>query len=112
MGDVREENAVIRGTRLGMQHGIFTADIQLHFDGGDQCFGGYVLYRRGELGCTGCFIQRVLEIAGVREWGKLEGIAVRVRGTRERIEAIGHIIDDDWFNPRDEFAELRSIKDG
>ena len=76
-----------------------------------QGFGGYNLYN-GNLtkktnntarSTTGIWIWRVLEIAGVDEWSDLVGRPIRVKSNHSSIEAIGHILKDEWFNPKEEF---------
>ena len=102
-----ECNAIIRGATLTItDHGYLAACVDLDYgDGTRQGFGGYTLFNpakpEGRNFC-GWYLLRVLEIADVIEWGKLPGKAVRVRkksGEFDAIEAIGHIIKDDWFYP-------------
>lgn len=47
-----------------------------------------------------------MEIAEVSKWENLAGKTIRVRGGHSGIEAIGHILKDDWFCPKTEFKEL------
>lgn len=79
--------------------------------------GGYLLYApkgwaaHDSLNYCGHFIWRLLEIAGVSDLNKIVGKTVRVELTEAgfggTIKAIGHIINDDWFNPKEEFDEMR-----
>lgn len=100
-----EKNATIESVSLGIEdHGILTAFVYLDYgDAGVQGFGGYALG-----GTTACavFIRRCLEIGGVDEWKCLPGKTVRVRSDYAKVEAIGHITKDDWFNPASEFAKM------
>lgn len=87
-------------------------DSWVHLDYGDsgQGFGGYALYlpksysNHSLLSHAGHFIYRVMQVAGVDDWDKLAGKTVRARIEDGRITAIGHIVKDDWFCPKEEFS--------
>lgn len=111
-----ECNAVIIGAEITKRdHGVLSAWLTLDYGGGGQGFGGYALYlpksfahsSESKAHC-GLFIWRCLEIAGVESWDKLVGKTIRVRKQNEweTIDAIGHIIKDDWFYPSKEFESL------
>jgi len=110
---IETRNAIIKSARLTKEdHGCLTVWLDLDYGGSGQGFGGHNLYNpkrtpeelaRGGAYC-GHFIWRVLEIAGVERWDDLPGKTVRVTGGHGHIEAIGHIIKDDWFCPREDFA--------
>lgn len=93
------QNAIIESTMLGFEdRGIFTYMIYVNLsDGGTQGFGGYVL--GGDY--TNKVIKGILNAAGVDSWEKLKGRHVRVKkeGYHGRLEAIGHIMEDKWFDP-------------
>ena len=95
-------NAVIKSARLGVEdHNVLTANLDLDYGGVCQGFGGYRLDpAAGDSGrFGGLFIRRVLEVAGVGEWSRLPGRAIRVQRSGPDIVAIGHIINDDWLRP-------------
>jgi hypothetical protein len=108
-------NARIESTSLGTADvGLLTAWLYLDFGGsGGQGFGGYYLDAyaaetdgRAPSPACGLFIQRVLETVGVDRWEKLAGQHVRVRGDRDKLVAIGHILKNEWFYPAEELKAL------
>lgn len=99
---MHERNAQIRSAFLGLEdHEILTISIMLDFGEGCQGFGGYRL--DNSVFCA-TFIRRVLEVAGAKRWGDLVGKPVRVRKENElgRVLQVGHIIDNNWFDPEAE----------
>ena len=109
-------NAVIRSARILIERGMLTTFIGLDFGDYQQGFGGYRLLpgphsecrRRCELGPNygALFVERVMRIADVDEWDRLVGKAIRVRRNGGDIIAIGHIVKEDWFEPRADFEAL------
>lgn len=97
------------------ERGLLTAWLTLDYGGSGQGFGGYTLYLPSNYAPhnlespAGHFIWRCMQIAGVSRWSDLKGKTIRVRKTDKfgRIEAIGHIVKDDWFDPDADFAALR-----
>lgn len=89
------KNAIIKSTHLGREdHAIMTFMIHLDYGGSGQGFGGYVL--GGPFGIKA--IERVLEITGVDRWEKLPGCPVRVVASHNKVERIGHFLNDDWLD--------------
>jgi len=112
---VTEKNAVIKSVRLDRERGL-SAWVMLDYGGTGQGFGGYQLYipqdweaydKETQANYAGHFIYRVLEVVGVDEWSKIPGKTVRVRSCHSGVVSIGHIVKDDWFNPRVELDKLR-----
>ena len=111
-----ECNALITGARITKEeHGLLSAWLTLDYGGSGQGFGGYALYLPKDFKNQsagphcGLFIWRCLEVADVESWDQLKGKTVRVRKQDEwgAVEAIGHILKDDWFYPSKEFDELK-----
>lgn len=109
------QNAKIDSTHLGPEdHGIMTAYVYVSGPSWGCGFGGYSLDswdeikgRRIGVGFGVDFITSVLRVVGVDRWEKLPGQHVRVDMSGGRITRIGHIIKDDWFNPKDLADELK-----
>lgn len=121
MSTSETKNARIESTMLGYEdHGILTCYLHLTFGGCRQGFGGYSMdapnghrdanHRRIGTAYGMEFIARILETVGVTKWEDLKGKHIRVRGDMSSIEAIGHIIEDKWFAPKTDLAELAGRK--
>lgn len=110
------KNAIITSAKISNDdHGVLSAWIGLKYGGaGAQAFGGYALYlpasftHAQDQGANICghFIWRVMEIAGVEEWSQLPGKTIRVKAEHNGVEAIGHITDEDWFDPKKDFEKM------
>lgn len=102
------ENGLIDSAFLGWEdHGCFACSIGIEFGCVHQAFGVYQLGNRtggDDYGIT--FLAKLMNAVGVNEWSKLKGTHVRVKRDKhgDLIRAIGHIIEDKWFEPR-EFAK-------
>jgi hypothetical protein len=115
---MEEKNALITSVSItNDDHGLLSAWLFLDYGGSGQGFGGYTLYlpkvfthADNQKNYAGLFIWRCMEIGGVTEWSKLVGKTIRVRKPNmlDQIEAIGHIIKDDWFYPKEEFLQLEN----
>lgn len=106
------KNAIITSAKFDMERGL-SMWIFLDYGGSSQGFGGYLLYapkgweaHKQSGNYCGHFIYRVLQIADVEDVSQLPGKSVRVKADHSGVSAIGHIIKDDWFDPKQEFAEL------
>lgn len=92
-------------------HGMLTAFLDLTWPGNGQGFGGYVLYSPGrpqDPSMAGWFIWRVMETVGVMQWEQLKGQFVRAQSDGGLLKAIGHITDEKWFSPKDEWEKYKS----
>lgn len=111
------ENAIIKSTDLTIaDHGLLSGWLHLEYDCGGQGFGGMSLYlppdfkhHAGQSNFAGLWIFRVMQIAGVEHWKDLPGKAIRVEhgGAGSTIKRIGHIVKNDWFDPEQEFKNLK-----
>lgn len=106
------KNAIITSARFDTERGL-SAWITLDYGGSGQGFGGYLLYapegwaaHKHAGNFAGHFIWRVLEIADVEDWSKLVGRTVRAKTNHTKVEAIGHIVKENWFYPALEFQKL------
>lgn len=113
MGEIR--NAKITGTMFGREdHGVMTFMLYLEWVGSVCGYGGYAIdqYDRAEdkrvFSVSGLeVISKILEVVGVRTWEELKGQYVRIEdnGWREKIDKIGNLMEEKWFNIREFFAE-------
>ena len=121
MGKLFEENAKITRTKLTMEaHACLTFWIFVEMKSGGCGFGGYCI-GHGYLGADSFSasgrgleaIMRIMDTVGVSDWEELPGNYVRVRhtGMGGTIKEIGNIIQDEWFNLEDFFAEKTEDKD-
>lgn len=111
-------NAVIESATIqNDDHGLLSAWLMLDYGGNGQGFGGYALYlpksfthSTNQKNYAGHFIWRCMEIADVSEWSKLPGKTIRVKkedAWDSTVLAIGHIIKDDWFDPKVDFEAMK-----
>lgn len=112
------KNAIIKSAKLDTgDRGLLTSWLHLDYGGSGQGFGGYALYlpksysHHEMQSVAGHFIFRCMEIADVTEWQKLVGKTVRVKADHGKVHAIGHIVNDDWFNPSEDFKALEKEKE-
>jgi hypothetical protein len=98
------KNAKIESVSLGIEdHGLLSAWVNLTYGGSGQGFGGYCLAGPA---CA-AFVRRTLEVVGVGNWEDLPGQTVRVSATHNKVEAIGHLLNDVWYYPDEEMKELQ-----
>lgn len=109
------KNAIISSVSIDTgDRGLLTAWLYLDYGGSGQGFGGYALYlpksysHHALESVAGHFIFRCMEIAGVEKWEDMKGKTIRVKSSHSKVEAIGHIVKNDWFNPSEDFAKLQS----
>lgn len=96
------KNAVVKSVSLELtDHGILSSFVHLDFGGAGQGFGGYDL--RGEN--ASIWIQNLLRVFDVRDINNIKNKPCRVKGTNAHLSEIGHFIDDEWFNPKEEFTK-------
>jgi len=106
---MEELNAQINKTFLGKEdHGIPTWNLEMKLSNGfHQGFGNYDLRFYGIVP-----IIKIIEVVGVDSWEKLIGTTCRVRRRDRMIRAIGHIVEDKWFDIEDTDAVEATEKTG
>lgn len=105
------KNAIIDSVTLEKgDRGFLQCWLHVNYGSSGQGFGGYVLYLPKHYNhhklksVAGHFLFRCMEIAGVDDWSKMVGRSIRVSSDHSGIEAIGHIVKDDWFAPSVDFT--------
>jgi len=117
MDEIETKNAIITSVRITTaDHGCLIAWVDLDYGGSCQGFGGRVLYlpdsfthSTNQANYAGHFIYRVIEIADVYEWGSVPGKTVRVKANHSGVIEIGHIVKEDWFNPKIDFDRMGAL---
>lgn len=117
--EIETKNAVIESTSLGGYDGgtsVMTCWLHLSYGGSGQGFGGYGLDepygdRAGIRNRRGTaygmeFITRIIATVGVDKWEDLPGKHIRVKAGYDKVIAIGHIIEDRWFEPQKDLASF------
>lgn len=107
------KNAIIESASIRTEDGFLDCSVCFNYGGSGQCFGGWTLYlpatwknhKVSGPNYAGHFIWRVMELAGVTKWEQMKGKTMRVLADHSHIEAIGHIVKDDWFYPRKDFEK-------
>jgi hypothetical protein len=90
-------NAIIKKTFLGIEdHGIFTATLTLNYGGTEQGFGMHDLTYEA-YGIK--YLRSILKAVGVESWEDLVGTPIRAKCEFTKVHAIGHLIEDKWFEP-------------
>jgi hypothetical protein len=112
---IETKNAIIQSAEItNDDHGLLSAWVSLDYGGSGQGFGGFSLYLPKSFkhhnlkgpNYAGHFIWRVMEVAGVEKWSQLKGKTIRVQCEHSGVQAIGHIVKDDWFNPSEDFKAM------
>ena len=102
-------NAVIVDARIYFDRGMLTAWLDLDYGSSVQGFGGFALWTPSAMRAVkptahaGQFLARCIQVADAESWGRIVGRTVRASCSHERVEAIGHIVKEDWFNPQNDF---------
>ena len=102
-------NAIIESAEIFHdENASLTIWIKLHYgDNVSQGFGWRNLYQIGKATClAGHFIWRMMEVAQVREWKHLPGRTVRVKCDHLQVIGVGHIVNEDWFIPKEDFEAM------
>jgi hypothetical protein len=104
-------NGIITKADVGYEdHGIMTVFLAFEHKGGHQGIGRYSMDSFSKVGIN--FVQRILDTVGVLQLSHLHGEPVRIALSKGGItQAIGHIYKDRWFEPQDEYATARELKD-
>jgi hypothetical protein len=108
-------NAIIESWDIRIERG-FILDAWLHLkydDSMGQGFGGWSLYLDKTAShhtiesVAGHHLFRIMEIAGVERIKDLSGKAIRANVVDGKVVSVGHIINDDWYTPAEDFGKVK-----
>lgn len=112
------ENARIKSVDLSIaDHGCMTLEMTIEGDGWGVVYGGRVL-GKGYLGCDDEFFEgsaagmesiiRIMDVVGCERFNEMKGEYLRVatEGWGGRVEIIGNIVQDKWFDAKS-FFEIK-----
>lgn len=112
------QNAKISYASLGEEdHGIFTCGVGFEYGAWHIGLGGYALdewdkeldRRIDKKGVGTEFLKGLMKAVGVTDFSKLKGQLVRIEldseGLGAQVIGVGHIIDDEWFRPKEFFKQ-------
>ena len=110
MSENETGNAKIIGATIELARGsILSSWIHLEFAGGSgQGFGGYSL--KGPY--LAAWVGNIMRVTGVEQWTDVVGKNCRFKRVNGLIAAIGHIIEDKWFVPKEVFDQMGLEKEG
>jgi hypothetical protein len=95
-------NARITSVELGYAgFNVPSAWLHLDYGGAGQGFGGWCLSGPA----MSIFVMGVLDTLKLDEWNKLPGQIIRVKQSHSKVHAIGHPIEDKWFDPVETFKK-------
>ena len=109
------KNAIIKSaTIIKDSQGFLKARIFFTTDDCEYQYENNNLYLRrksaigNQISFAGHFIWQIMECAGVTKWEYLKGRAVRIKTDDLVVHGIGHIVNESWFNPQDEWSAMAS----
>lgn len=118
MDTMETKNAIITTAVITNEdHGWLSIWLNLNYGGSGQGFGGHALWNptsalklldekasvkfTGDL--TGLWIWRIMQICDVHKWADVSGSMIRVKAHSNGVNAIGHYLNDEWFEPSLEY---------
>lgn len=118
MSEEETKNARIVDADITFERGfILDCWITLDCEGSTYKIGGYVLggdpfgssraaQHAKQKNLAAEYIAGMMSVVGVERFSDLNNKIVRIRHTHSSVIAIGHPIEDKWFNPQERMAAL------
>lgn len=98
---IEPKNAIIINAEILIEdNGILSLKLDLDYGHSRQSFGMYD--NREDLSF---FVKRIFETLNVFEWSNVKGQHIRVISVFAKVHAIGHFIEDKWFEPSKELKK-------